>query len=274
MRKEIRRLKSDFPAGTDFFVERREAKAGKHFLPHWHDYIELELILEGRGEHIYNCKHYALKRGSAYLMTYYDFHELYVYENMVLLKIQCDERILPKEIQEHIRMRQGSLHCELTEQDTEYIAKLWERLQEECTQNLLLREQMIQNLITSVIIALLRNASVVSRLELPSILQTVTAYIHAHFQEDINLTQLAKLCAVTPNYLGMQFSKWLGVSLSEYVNKIRLRHACNLLLGTDLSVKEIAFASGYNSVEYFLDRFKRKISCTPTAFRKNNRRKE
>ena len=272
MRKEIRRLKSDFPTGADFYIERREAKAGKHFLPHWHDFIELELILKGRGTHIYNREQYTLKPGCAYLMSYYDFHELYACEDMELLKIQCDERILPKEIQEHIRMRQGSLHCQLTEQDTEYIAKLWERLQEESTQNLLLREQMIQNLITSVIIVLLRNASVVSRLELPSILQTVTAYIHAHFQEDINLTQLAKLCAVTPNYLGMQFSKWLGVSLSEYVNKIRLRHACNLLLGTDLSVKEIAFASGYHSVEYFLDRFKRKLSCTPTAFRKNNRK--
>lgn len=270
MGKEIRRLRSEFPQGTSYYIERREVKAGKHVLPHWHDYIELELVLSGRGEQIYNRKHHALKRGRISLMSYYDFHELWASEDMVLLKIQCDERILPEEIRGHMRTRQGDLCCALTERDTVYIAQLWERLQEENTQNMPLREQMVQNLITTVIITLLRNAPAESQQDLPSVLQTATAYIHTHFREELCLTQLAKICSVTPNYLGMLFSKWLGVSFSEYLKEIRLRYACNLLRGTDLSVKEIAFASGYRSVEYFLDRFKRKLSCTPTAFRRRD----
>lgn len=68
--------------------------------------------------------------------------------------------------------------------------------------------------------------------------------------------------SVTPNYLGMLFSKRMGVSFSDYLNTVRLRVACNLLAQTELSVKEIAFASGYNSFEHFEYTFKKTFLLT------------
>jgi YesN/AraC family two-component response regulator len=73
---------------------------------------------------------------------------------------------------------------------------------------------------------------------------------------------------VTPNYLGVQFTKKMGISFSDYLNTMRLRYACNLLDSTDLAVKEIAFASGYNSVEHFGYTFKKILGDSPLNYKK------
>ena len=65
-------------------------------------------------------------------------------------------------------------------------------------------------------------------------------------------------------------TKWTGAGFSEYVNTARIKYACNLLTTTDLSVKEIAFSSGYNSVEHFMYVFKKKTADTPANYRKIN----
>ena len=91
--------------------------------------------------------------------------------------------------------------------------------------------------------------------------------VQARFLEDITLEELASTAFVTPNYLGALFKKWTGSTFPAYLNTVRLRHACNLLLTTDLSVKEIAFASGYRSVEHFCYTFQKMLRTTPRAFR-------
>ena len=101
------------------------------------------------------------------------------------------------------------------------------------------------------------------------LVQKAMAYIHSNFRFDISLEQMAKDLSVSVNYMGAVFKKWVGVSFNEYLNTVRLKNACNMLETTDLSVKEIAFASGYKSVEYFLYRFKNNLKTTPTAYKKD-----
>ena len=48
----------------------------------------------------------------------------------------------------------------------------------------------------------------------------------------------------------------------------RLKYACGLLCTSSLSVKQIAFESGYNSAEYFVYVFKQKLGVTPSEYRK------
>ena len=119
---------------------------------------------------------------------------------------------------------------------------------------------LIKNLIAEIIITVIRNSTQDENTVIPTLLQNAVAYIHNNFREQITLNGLARYCNVTPNYLGAQFSKKMGISFSDYLNTVRLRYACNLLDGTNLSCKEIAFACGYNSVEHFVYTFKKTCS--------------
>ncbi|WP_037348629.1 substrate-binding domain-containing protein [Sediminibacter sp. Hel_I_10] len=61
----------------------------------------------------------------------------------------------------------------------------------------------------------------------------------------------------------------LGISISDYIQNIRLDKAKELLKDSTLSISEIAYASGFSSPNYFSTAFKAKLNISPKAFRDN-----
>lgn len=269
MSKQIIKYDSSLQQNKDYYIEERYVKNGEYFAPHWHDYFELEVVLGGTGEHIYNNKRYTLSRGSIYLMSFYDFHELSAQEDMYMLKLQFNENVLPKQLNDFLFLSYNRFCCVVDENEMQHIIKLFEILKREERRGGLFSEMLIKNLIAEIIITVIRNSTQDKNTVIPSLLQNAVAYIHNNFREQLTLGSMAKHCNVTPNYLGMQFSKKMGISFSDYLNTVRLRYACNLLDGTDLTVKEIAFACGYNSVEYFGYIFKKSLGTSPLNYKKH-----
>lgn len=274
MNHTIKHIRSDLSGGENYCATQIEIKAGHTVSPHWHDYFEFELVLEGYGEQIYNGTRYVLERGTVSLLSYYDFHALRITDDLKLLKIQFNENMLPKDLSDFIFLSQNRFCCSLSEEETREVIRLMENIMDEDASRSQFYELMVRNAISTLMVMLLRRTSSLPAPAMPSLIQKTAAYAHTHFRENISLTQAAEACSVTPNYLGKRFTQWMGVSFSEYLNTVRLRHACNVLTGTDLSVKEIAFSSGYNSIEHFEYIFKRKLACTPTAFRRLGRARE
>ena len=264
----IKRIESDLERGKNYYTATRYITKGEHYPLHWHDYFEFEMVVDGEGEHIYNNNRYALQRGCSYLMSYYDFHELYAKTDMTVIKVQFNELLLEKELNDYIFLSQNRFFCSFDEASAEKIISDFNVLLNEQNERKPFSDLCIKNTVSSIVIELLRNAKTSDTALLPSLMQKAVGYLHNHFRENISLTKLAEIMFVTPNYMGASFMRWLGVSFSDYLNTLRLRHACNLLLTTNLSVKEIAFASGYNSIEHFDYIFKRKLSTTPLGYRK------
>ncbi len=92
-------------------------------------------------------------------------------------------------------------------------------------------------------------------------------YIKLHYTENISLTQLAEKLDVTGTYLSMLFKKTTGETLMDYVIRLRLEKAQQLLKLTNKHVGEIAFEVGYESEQYFSRIFKQKTNITPTQYR-------
>lgn len=63
------------------------------------------------------------------------------------------------------------------------------------------------------------------------------------------------------------FARELKVSLSQYINVLRISHACRLLIGSDCRIIEIAYACGYNSLRNFNRVFLRMVGVTPSQYR-------
>ena len=65
------------------------------------------------------------------------------------------------------------------------------------------------------------------------------------------------------------FKKYMGVSITEYINDLRLNYAASLLKFTNNSLFDIAQECGFSSLSYFNKLFKQKYNCTPAKFGKN-----
>ncbi|RYZ00337.1 MAG: AraC family transcriptional regulator [Chitinophagaceae bacterium] len=95
----------------------------------------------------------------------------------------------------------------------------------------------------------------------------VCGHIHRHAAEPLTLATAAALIHLSPSAFCRFFKRVTGKTFSDYVNDVRIGHACSLLSGTDGSVAEAAFASGFESLTYFNRVFARKKGLSPRAYR-------
>lgn len=99
------------------------------------------------------------------------------------------------------------------------------------------------------------------------ILQPAMDYITKHSHEKITLSQMAAQCNISPSYFSKLFAKKNLGNLSHYVNQLKIEHAKDLLINTDMPVSNIADKIGFDDCSYFIKVFKKHTTKTPSQFR-------
>ncbi|MGQ0738822.1 MAG: helix-turn-helix domain-containing protein [Bacteroidota bacterium] len=92
-------------------------------------------------------------------------------------------------------------------------------------------------------------------------------YIAEHFTEDISLMEIAGHCYVSPFHFSRLFRTFTSSSPHQFLQATRLQQAVLLLRNTSMPVADIAFSSGFNSIEYFTAAFRQRYKCPPSKFR-------
>jgi AraC-like DNA-binding protein len=95
-------------------------------------------------------------------------------------------------------------------------------------------------------------------------------YILNNFQNDINLSDIANNANVSQYHFSRLFKHFTSFSPYQYLLEMRLNHALLLLQNTILSITEICFESGFNSLEHFITSFTKRYSLSPLKFRQRN----
>jgi AraC-like DNA-binding protein len=98
-------------------------------------------------------------------------------------------------------------------------------------------------------------------------LAPVLAFIEEHFNQDLTLEQLSAIVDFTPQYICRLFKDSLNLRPFEYIARIRVQHAKDMLLHSDMSISEIAATVGYSESSYFCAVFKRYERISPAEFR-------
>ena len=80
--------------------------------------------------------------------------------------------------------------------------------------------------------------------------------IRSYYALPLTLEEVAENISLSPTYLSRKFKKVTGVTFKEYLNYIRIKQSCQMLLTTDDSVTKIAVDCGFNSSNYFKDCFR------------------
>lgn len=102
----------------------------------------------------------------------------------------------------------------------------------------------------------------------PPMITRAKKYIKTNQSEDISLGQVAKAVNTSTFYFCKMFKKATGINFTEYLSRVRLEKARNLLLNPNLRISEIAYEVGFQSLTHFNRIFKKVVGQSPTEYRK------
>lgn len=125
--------------------------------------------------------------------------------------------------------------------------------------------RMILELITEAILAA---APDYADGEIPAGIREVARYIERHFSEPVTLDLLAGRFSISKYHLARSFKRAVGVSPGEYLIRLRISRAQDLLKNSDLPLSEIASAVGVSGQNHFYALFKSRTGHSPSEYRK------
>lgn len=99
-------------------------------------------------------------------------------------------------------------------------------------------------------------------------MNNVYQYIIQNFSEPISLQQIASVANLTPPAFCNFFKKRTQKSFTQFLNELRVGHACKLLQNRELTIADVCFQSGYQNMTHFNNYFKKIVKKTPSQYRK------
>jgi AraC-like DNA-binding protein len=101
----------------------------------------------------------------------------------------------------------------------------------------------------------------------PPVIAKAKEFIREHQAENLSLGQVAKAVNTSTFYFCKLFKKITGVNFTDYVSRVRIEKAKDLLLNPNLRISEIAYEVGFQSLTHFNRVFKRILGQSPTDYR-------
>jgi len=101
----------------------------------------------------------------------------------------------------------------------------------------------------------------------PPMISRAKNFIRDNQTEDLSLGQVAKAVNASTFYFCKMFKKATGLNFTEYLSRVRVEKAKNLLLNPNLRISEIAYEVGFQSLTHFNRVFKKIVGQSPTEYR-------
>ncbi|WP_435163509.1 helix-turn-helix domain-containing protein [Paenibacillus glycanilyticus] len=245
---------------------------------HWHEFFEIAFVLSGSGVHTLNGVSRRLERGLLFLLTPADFHEIVPDpgETIRLYDLIFLESFIKYDLLELIYANSPySYPFEPKEADQleELCRRIWDETKNADIGHSILIQGALERLLIDLARACrkstpgVREGSSAPHLLHPS-LRRGLVYMHHHFREPLTLAKVANYAGLSATYFSECFSKQVGLSYQNYLQQLRLKFAKSLLASTDLTITEVCFAAGFNTVPHFERVFKQTYHQTPSGYRK------
>ena len=129
-------------------------------------------------------------------------------------------------------------------------------------------QQPVENLLLNVFNQFLSNKTG-SKKKIPAWAQELKELIQDHIDTNLSLKELSKGLEISPSYLSREFSKYFeDLSFGEYIRKLRIEKALELIQTSNYSLTEIAYLTGFSDQSHFNRIFKKHTGKNPSAFKK------
>jgi AraC-like DNA-binding protein len=280
MREEF----SEFPEWSapshSFFIERHVASAMS--AAHWHDHVELNVLLDGKMTYLFNGRQVQVGAGELALFWAAIPHQVIMVTSetpVICIYLPLVDFLgLPLEQSSRQAVMQGAFVKQpaagLT---TNFAASRW---LEEWETDVELRRQLVCDEVKLAVRRLILDEADapapaasfgVPHNQAVGHAQRITAVINERYDEALTLTSLSKLAGVHSATANRAFRDVLGISVVEYLTRYRLARAMQRLAETDDGVLDIALDCGFGSNSRFYEIFRQRTGTTPRQFRASTR---
>lgn len=100
------------------------------------------------------------------------------------------------------------------------------------------------------------------------IINKVLEFLKENYYYDLSLDEIASKVYLSPGYLNNLFKASTGTTIYEYITRLRMETAVNLLKNSTNKIQDISRQVGYNSTQSFIRLFKKYYNMTPVEFRR------
>ncbi|WP_248927823.1 AraC family transcriptional regulator [Paenibacillus hamazuiensis] len=256
---------------------------------HRHDFIEFSFVLEGKGKERINGAEHRMQPGTMVLLLPYQVHDYAADAGDTLLMYTCnfDMKLLTEGpeaawgVHDLLlgRNQAQPAFIQLTGDALQENMRLWERMHKEYESALAWKRVMLRTLLLEALTLFVR--SVGNQDADPANPPTsaaargiwsVVQYVNDHYLEPLSLAALSERFHMHPAQLSKQFGETYGIHFVDFLHELRIRHACSLLLTSDLPISQIAYESGFSSYPTFSRVFLRIKGMTPRQYREKHGR--
>lgn len=249
------------------------------FKTHWHNEMEILLVLEGSVELRLGDRQYRLKQDDIILINGNELHNTSrTEEDNILLVLQIDPKIYDTFYPQFPKMQ---FHCQsfLYSEDEQARFNILRQQLAEIAWEFNKKGEGYQLRIASIVHAiganLMGNFEYVfiddSKKELAqedlATLQRIIDYIDQNLHRRITLKEIAEKEHINYYYLSHFIKNKMGISFQEYLNNARLDRAVRSLLSTNNTIIDIADECGFASTNAFSKLFRQRYDCSPTEYR-------
>lgn len=241
---------------------------------HWHQSMELLLVLQGEASVIVESETYTLKEGDIILINPQQIHETHGKDcTICLLQIRLS-MFHGSDVHENVQFNCNSSLYQNKERFNNLL-RLFARLIQINSINTtkdrsslltisyaygLMHELMLNFYIPE------GNAPVHSTETLQR-LKNITSYIEEHYAENITLKFMAEQQFLSASYLSHFFEKNMNMTFSAYLTSVRLQHATRELMNTDHYIEDIAASNGFPNSRAFVSAFRKQYHMLPSQYR-------
>ena len=239
---------------------------------HWHDRYELCQVVQNDCSFIIDGVTFKANVGDIIAINDKVIHQFVIKENDTLIRV-CQ---FPLKSLINSKSILNPLKIHITAEEINKIPNLYEKLnmffymmEEEEGAGLTSNNPYLQSLATGIYFLLERHFSSLDSAKSDERERNeffrIVEYINAHFKEEINVEHIAKKLFLSRGRLTSIFKKYAGESVSDYINKIRIKNA-NILLFGGTSVSEAALESGFANIRTFNNIYKEVMKITPSEY--------
>jgi AraC family L-rhamnose operon transcriptional activator RhaR len=289
-----------YSSSSDLLSYKEPIYLNKAFEPveshlHAHDFIEIAYVVSGIGTHCIGENEYNVSKGDLFIINYNIPHEFRSHEDLNKPRLWVYNCIFEPEFLDYKLVNSRDFHnitqhflfrsvfpeeatfnddIKLQGKESQEIEELYEKMYREFMLKdegyiEILRAYVIELLIT--IFRLYKKTDVLNdKLEThrQEIMNRVIRYMKDNYTKELKLEEISTIAFLSPNYFSKLFKECTSMTVSEYMQKIRIEEACRLLKSTERKVIDIAFEVGYRDIKYFNQIFKRISGRTPGDYRK------
>lgn len=272
-------LEPDFP----IFANRIEESFSLR--KHYHDFVEINYVAEGKGFHYINRELIPSGKGDLFIIPLGTSHvfrpsstskTIIVYNCLFkfeVIKKWSDVLQLPQELLQMLNPRtQGSWYRFYDY--TGDFNKIFSSLNIEFLNRSIAYKPIVLGKLTELLgrIDRLQKSSNDPITRRSHFIDRVKEYVSSYYSDPINAQDIATYLGMSTSHFHRLFKKFFGISFNTYLQNFRIEKSCQLLRDTDYKIQHIVELIGYRDVKFFHKLFKEKTGTTPHQYRLKHRR--